>query len=73
MRLCSRSCRAVPSDIVSISAAVGRSGRFDADLMTNKSGELAELFDYCGFKTSVLATFYGYVRGLARGYKVAIT
>ncbi|MDH2092047.1 hypothetical protein N5K21_25300 [Rhizobium pusense] len=33
---------------------------------------LAELFEYCAFKMSVVAEFYGFVRGLARGYKVAV-
>lgn len=43
------------------------------DLSTGKERRLAELFDYCAFKPSVVAEFYGYVRGLARGYKVAVT
>jgi hypothetical protein len=41
------------------------------DLMTNKNRELAELFEYHAFKKSVVAEFYGYVRGLSHGYKMA--
>lgn len=42
------------------------------DVSGSKKRLLAELIDYCGFKTSIVAEFYGYVRGLARGYKVNI-